>query len=315
MEDLPLNRPTPRLHPPPPPRQSSVLRWILVAIAGVAVGGALTFWWMSRTQPAPAPLPSADVADVDTSSNRPKRQPIDLPALSASDALLRSLVGTLSQHPTLARFLATDGIVRGAALAVVQIGDGRTPSAPLASLRPSVHAQITGATSGTVPAANYTRWEPVASALTSIRPADAAQLYVNVKPLADEAYNELGHTGGNFDDALIRAIQVLRETPAPSATPTLLRRPGYLEYEDPALQALKPVQKQFLLMGPEHRRRVLAWLDELARTHDLDGSTHDPLVQRGIGATTSRRYEYRRAGFAPDGKLCDCIYLAPAVAG
>lgn len=270
MEDLPLNRPTPRLHPPPPPRQSSALQWILVAVAGVAVGGALTFWWMSRTQPAPASLPSATVTDIDASSNRPKRQPIDLPALSESDGLLRSLVAALSQHPTLARFLATDGIVRGATLAVVQIGDGRTPIGPLASLRPSVRTQITGAASGTVPDANYTRWESVTAAMTSVRPADAAQLYVNVKPLVDEAYIELGHAGGNFDDALRRAIQMLRETPTPAGPPTLLRRRGYLEFEDPGLRALQPVQKQFLLMGPEKRQRILSWLDEVARNLDLD---------------------------------------------
>ena len=103
-----------------------------------------------------------------------------------------------------------------------------------------------------------------------MRPADAAQLYVNVKPLVDEAYTELGHPGDNFDDALRRAIQMLRDTPTPSEAPTLLRRPGYLEFEDPDLRALKPVQKQLLLMGDENRRRILAWLNELARNLDLD---------------------------------------------
>jgi hypothetical protein len=182
--------------------------------------------------------------------------------------LVRSLVSALSQHPTLARFLATRGLVRASTLAVVQIGDGRTPDRPLLSLRPSTHAQIAGA-SGPVSDANYARWDSVAAALSSVPSADAAQLYVNVKPLVDEAYIELGHAEGNFDDAIVRAIQILRDTPNPASPPTLLKRPGYLEFEDPALRALKPVQKQFLLMGAGNRARILAWLEELADHLDL----------------------------------------------
>jgi hypothetical protein len=268
MEDLPLNRPTPRLHEPQPQRRSSALQWGVVGVAGIAVGAALTFWWMSRTQPAPAPLPSAAVTDVDSSSNRPRRQLIDLPALSESDTLIRSLVSALSQHPTLARFLATRELVRASTLAVIQIGDGRTPDRPLLSLRPSTHAQIVGA-SGTLPEANYQRWDALAAGLTSVSAGDAAQLYVNVKPLVDEAYIELGHAEGNFDDAIVRAIQMLRDTPQLPSPPTLLKRPGYLEFEDSGLRGLKPVQKQFLLMGASNRVRILAWLEELADHLDL----------------------------------------------
>lgn len=268
MEDLPLNRPTPRLHEPPPPRQSSPLQWVLVAVAGVVVGAGLTFWWMSRTQPTPPPPPSAEATDVNAATNRPRRQVLDLPSLADSDTLLRSLVSALSQNPTLARFLATKGIVRASTLAVVQIGDGRTPAQPFAVLRPATHTQIDGP-SGSIPASNMARWDPVSGALTSVSPGDAAQLYVNVKPLVDEAYIELGHADGNFDAAIVRAIQMLAGTPALDAPPTLLKRAGYFEFEDPELRSLKPVQKQFLLMGPENRRKILRWLSELARNLDL----------------------------------------------
>jgi hypothetical protein len=269
MEDLPLNRPTPRLHEPAPPRQSSPLQWILVAVAGIAVGAALMFWWMSRAQPAPPPPPSAEVTDANASTNRPKRQLLDLPSLSDSDGFLQSLVSALSQHPALARFMATKGIVRASTVAVVQIGDGRTPAAPLGALRPSQRLQIAGS-SAVLAEANTARWDAVSAALTSVAPSDAAQLYVNVKPLIDEAYIELGHADGNFDAAIVRAIVMLASTPSLETPPTLLRRPGYLEYEDPDLRALKPVQKQFVLMGPANRRRIVSWLTELAKNLDLN---------------------------------------------
>lgn len=272
LDDLPINRPStdpPAPVDPPPSREPSPLRWIAVGLAGVAAGALLMFWWMSRAQPTPAAPPSPAVIDTAPASNRPKRQLIDLPSLNDSDSLLRSLVTALSDHPWLARFLATPGLARGATLAVVQIGDGRTPAVPLRALRPGTRLQIVGTSKGAIDPNSYKRWDVVAGSLTSVSPTDAAQVYVNIKPLIDEAYIELGHSGGDFDQAIVRAIQMLADTPTPDTDPVLNRRPGYFEHEDPALRALKPVQKQFLLMGPDNRRRLLEWLRQFATALDL----------------------------------------------
>src|SRR6185369_269540 len=102
--------------------------------------------------------------------------------------------------------------------------------------------------------AAYVRWESNVGALTGIPPRDAVQLYVNLKPLFDTAYADLGHPGGNFDDSLKRAIKMLTSTPEPAEEPLLLRRAGFFEHADAALRALKPVQKEFLLLGPERRK-------------------------------------------------------------
>jgi hypothetical protein len=240
---------------------------VLGAVAVIAVS-LLALWWMSRAQPVAAP-PVPTAAEVEKGTNRPARQAIDLPSLDGSDGVLRDLVSALSQHPMLARLLATKGIVRGATLAVVQIGDGQTPAKPLAVLRPDSRLQIRGTTSGPVDPQSYTRWNAASEALTSVSPADAAQLYVNVKPLFDEAYRELGNPDGDFDRAIARAIRIVVETPDRTIDPVLLQRPGYFEHEDPALRALPPIQKQLLLLGPQNRRAIVQWLHAFARALDL----------------------------------------------
>jgi hypothetical protein len=242
-----------------------------VIVGALAVVGAalLTLWWMSRTQPrtaVPAPTHATDVA---VGSNRPKRQPMDQPKLDDSDSLLRELVATLSRHPLIARLLATKGLVRNAVLAVEQVGDGRTPAVPLKELRPTSRLAIVGGESGRVDPRTYGRWDAAAASLVSVNPADAAQLYVNVKPLFDDAYRELGHPNGDFDESIVRAIQMLNDAPALSTAPELIRRPGYYEHADAALRSLPPVQKQFLLIGPENRQKVLGWLKRLATVLDL----------------------------------------------
>jgi hypothetical protein len=242
---------------------------VIIGASVVIVAALLALWWMSRAQPRtaiPAPTHATDVA---VGSNRPKRQPMSLPSLDLSDSLLRELVATLSRHPLIERYLATSGIVRATVLAIEQIGDGRTPAVPLNIFRPTSRLAIVGTQSGRVDPRTYARWDAATASLTSINPADAAQLYVNVKPLFDDAYRELGHPGGDFDASIVRAIQMLRDTPNVAGDPELLRRAGYYEHADDALRALPPVQKQFLLIGPDHRQKVLGWLKRFADVLDL----------------------------------------------
>ena len=269
LDELDLSRPAERAPIDEPPSPPSRLRWIVVALAGVAAGAGLVFWWMSRSQPetaTPAPTVATDVA---VGSNRPQRQPMDLPSLDTSDHFIAGLVAALSQNPALARLIATPGLVRATTLAVVQIGQGRTPADPLKVLRPSTRLSILGTASGRLNPTSYARWDPIVAALTSVSPSDAAQLYVNVKPLYDQAYIELGHPGGDFDTAIARAIGMLEDVPAQAEDPQLLRRTNFFEHEDASLRALPAVQKQFLLIGPDNRRRVTDWLRQVADRLEL----------------------------------------------
>ena len=269
LEDLPLREPVP--HEPAPPARAATdpSRWIVLGAVAVMAGALLAMWWLGRAQPVPAPPAFTNATDVSVGSPRPKSQPIALPPLDASDDLLRRTLAVLSAHPLLARLLATPAIVRGAALAIVQIGDGKTPSAPLTVLRPSTRLVIAGTASGPIDAASYRRWDGPTAALLSLPPADLAQVYVNVKPLFDRAYEDLGHPGGDFDQAIVKAIETLTETPRPAAPPVLVAKPGYFEHDDPALKALLPVQRQLLLIGPDNQRQVLGWLKRLATALEL----------------------------------------------
>jgi len=134
---------------------------------------------------------------------------------------------------------------------------------------PQTRLQLQSGDSSRVDPATYRRWDQALAALTSINTAELAQTYVNTKPLFDQAYRELGHPNGNFDDAIVRAIRTVEATPDIKTDPVLLRRSGYFEYDDESLRALLPVQKQLLLLGPTHRQRVISWLRSLAAGLDL----------------------------------------------
>jgi hypothetical protein len=63
---------------------------------------------------------------------------------------------------------------------------------------------------------------------------------------------------------------MLRATPVPSRAPALVQGAGYVEHADPSLEGLRPVQKQFMLVGPDNQRRILAWLEQVAAHLELD---------------------------------------------
>lgn len=271
FDDLPLDRATPPPSGPefPPPR--SPKRWIIAGSLVVIAGAGLTLWWMSRSQPRAAMPAPTQATDVAVGSTRPKRQPMTLPALNASDMFLRELVAALSRHALLARFLTTDEIVRNTVLAIEQVGAGKTPAVPLSGWRPDSRLGMIGTSTGRLDSRTYARWDAATASLLSIEPRDAAQLYVNVKPLFDEAYREMGHPNGDFDESIAHAIDTLRQTPTLDADPELIRRPGYYEHADPALRALKPVQKQFILVGSNNRAKILAWLKTFAEVLEIKG--------------------------------------------
>jgi hypothetical protein len=261
LEDFPLER-------TPPPRQSSERpspsRWVILGAGTVVALALLGLWWTSRARLPEVTLAPTSPTDAARAPGRPNPQPLRLPPLAESDSELRKWIAALSRHPLLTRVLAQPGIVRAAVLAVVQIGDGKTPVVPLDAMRPADRLKLVGGSPSRIDPASYTRWNGPARALLDINAADAAQVYVNVKELFDEAYRDLGYPGGNFDDAIVRAIRMLVETPEVTGDPVLHQRPAYFEHEDPALGSLRPVQKQLLLTGPENRRQLIAWLRRFA---------------------------------------------------
>ena len=61
---------------------------------------------------------------------------IELPPLDQSDALVRTLVQGLSSHPSVAAWLATDGLIRNFTVVVSNIAVGKTPVQHLKVLKP-----------------------------------------------------------------------------------------------------------------------------------------------------------------------------------
>lgn len=222
------------------------------------------------TAPAPAvPAPPPPTAGIEPA-------PVVLPELDATDALVRELVRALSSHPTVASWLATDGLIRNFAVVVENISNGQAPSTHLQVLRPEgTYPVLRDDESVIADTRGYARYAGIADAVDAIDPDGAAELYATLRPRIQEAYEDLGYQQ-SFDVALERAIVLLLRTPV-SDNLVLLESAGALwAYSDPSIEGLEPAQKQLLRMGPRNARRVQDKLREIALAIGIDASRLPP---------------------------------------
>lgn len=243
--------------------------WIAVAglIAAAVVAAYLVFG--GRDRAAPESTTARQPAAAAQSPSQPlggTPESIAVPPLDETDPLVRQLVNQIASHPRIADWLATNGLLRNFSVVVANVAEGATPARHLRGLRPSSSFAVVERGEGLIiDPASYHRYDALAAAVASIDPAGAARVYATLKPRIQEAYREVGDAGVPFDRVLENAIVRLLSTPR-VADPIRVRPHGAFGYgfDDPALEALTPAQKQLLRTGPENTRLIQTSLRAIA---------------------------------------------------
>lgn len=237
-------------------RMIAVIAMALVVLAG---GG---IWWYSRPAAPGNGTPKVVAGtEVPLDTGKPAAPPVILPPLDQMDAFLRPLLQALSNRPELAKWLATDDLVRQMAMAIDQAAGGDSPARDLKALKPAGAFTATrrGARS-TIDPASYQRYDGLVQTLTSIDAAKAANLYKTIRPRLNEAYQQAGNPGGNVESALLKTLDILIDTPTVKDPIEVVGAGGQWAFVNDDLESLLPTQKQLLRMGPVNVERVLAWL-------------------------------------------------------
>lgn len=258
-------------------KRSAVWPWVVLGVVAIgAVGGWLFKDELAGLRPAsPAttasppldtvaapPLASAPVAATPAAP----RYPLDagvaadpaLPALADSDASAWQALGTVFPADALALLLREHLIQRW----VVHVDNLTQPSLPASAmaLQPLPGSlQLEQGSDGNeqLAAANAERYAPWVNAFTQADVQSLAAAYVRFYPLVQQAYRDIGHPDGHFNDRLVAVIDHLLQTPEP-AGPLVVMPDGKGKYRfvDPALQALSVGQKALLRLDVGQRKAV-----------------------------------------------------------
>lgn len=263
FDDRPLVRaeaPEPEPESPPPAADSRL--YIAIGIAALLIGGVGAWLWTRTREPVPAAVASVTATEGVIQPASDTVRP--LPPLGQMDTFLRALVGAVSAHPHIARWLATDDLIRQMADAIDKVSRGQAPR--VAVLRPDDDFDVIASRSQMrIDPASYQRYDALAAAVSSLHPTAVADAYRTIQPRLDEAYRALGRSENTVDEALAVALNVLLATPDVRDPIRVVHGQGATyAYADEKLEALAPIQKQLIRMGPENAAAIHSRLREIA---------------------------------------------------
>ena len=237
----------------------------IIAVTLVAIIGG-TLWWYSRSMRPPANATPAVVTATEAPiTDKPAAvPPVNLPPLDQMDAFLRPMLQALSNRPELAKWLATDDLVRQLAMAIDQASIGDSPARDFKVIAPaSPFVAGRRGTTRVIDPASYKRYDGLVQTVTSIDASKAANLFKTIRPRLNEAYQQAGNPGRNVDAALVAALDILIDTPVVKDPVEVVESGAGYAFKDPDLEGLLPTQKQLLRMGPANVERLLAWFRAL----------------------------------------------------
>ena len=297
---------------------------VWLAIAVVAAGVLSFYYWRQSIAPEPAPpVPAAaaptppPVAEAPGIAHPIPEIPspaVPLPALADSDPAVKDALAKLFGSESLARFFNIDGAVRRF-VATVDNLPRKTVAARLMPVKPVPGAfAVTGSTDSLVIATdNPLRYRPYLVVMEGVEAKRLVAAYVQLYPLFQAAYQELGYPNGYFNDRLVQAIDDMLAAPD-AASPRLAQPKVLYEFADPALEERSAGQKIMVRMGSANEARVKEKLRAIRREltgqsgAELTDSVRNivRLVLRNCGRTRSLHAVARTASHAGDAVTSGC---------
>ncbi len=266
-EGDPSEKPTAKRPDDEPGFPAGILAVALLVLVAIAAAAFLVFRHTAvETVAVPSTARQADATASPVESPSPTEPRTSLPPLGESDAFVREQAAGLSSHPQLAAWLATRGLVRVFATAVVNLADGRSPAPLVPFLAPKAKFfAIDRAGRLLADERSFAEYDEFAKAVASLDTGGVARVYKTCLPLLNAAYAELGYPNADFSRTTERAIARLLETPVLEGDVALEKGPLFYRYADPALEALSLAQKQLLRTGPRNAKLLQRKLRDLYR--------------------------------------------------
>ncbi len=216
-----------------------------------------------RSEPAPvvAPVVAPDISAVTEETETPVEQTGPAPAApltpdEGNELLLRQLAATgadsslnklmSNEHPLDVSAALIDGLGRG--LILRNIFTVSSPGQAFSVVREGGVIYMEPV--------SYERYNKLADTISSLDSDSLVDTFHTLRPLYEGVYKKLGLDPSDFDNAIIRILDLVLATPEIAEPIALKPKSVMYIYADPALESLPSVQKQLLRMGPDNIRRI-----------------------------------------------------------
>ena len=266
-------------HPQPTTRRSTA---IALPIAGLLVLVAILWWgfgeslpYGSKTPEAPAiaapaePLPEVEAVAEPTPSVEPEPEPEqepepevlpELPApptLSEANGQLSSGLWTFSPSPVAATFVSAPNLIERVVAIIDNLRQGFVPYKLLPVGRPEApFSFIDDGLGVTINPKSFDRYDGLAQLFSDIDTDALVNAYTAFEVATNEAWDALGYEAPKLESAVLVALEAIMLAPETDLDARLYKVEANWVYEDPALEALSPLEKQLMRMGPTNSERI-----------------------------------------------------------
>ncbi|KXJ50913.1 MAG: hypothetical protein AXW17_09830 [Colwellia sp. Phe_37] len=180
-----------------------------------------------------------------------------LPTLDESDSWFTTKLPDLTWRKELLKLMVTDDIIRRFVVFTDNFSQGTLAYEHTPLVTPNVKFTAIEAESD-----NGAKWQWDESStrrftlyVDLLRSMDSEMLiqwYIELKPLIDQAYSELGYPDDDFTEVLHGAITKVLDMEIPKAQPELERPSVMYKYKDESLESLDDAEKLLLRLGKEN---------------------------------------------------------------
>ena len=217
---------------------------------------------IEETAPVEPVAQQEPIAEVEESAAQPavtapteeEAEPaVKFPLLNESDALALASAQQLSTLPEYTSLLSKQEMIRNFVVFIDNFSRGELvlkfspltkPDEPFSIVKVEQKMYLN--------TESYNRYNIYAEIINSIDIESAVSQYRTLKPLFDEAYQELGYPEAEFTDRLNDAIELILATPVISEPIALVAPSAMYKFADPELEALPDAQKLLMRMGPDN---------------------------------------------------------------
>ncbi|HEX4975049.1 MAG TPA: DUF3014 domain-containing protein [Pseudomonadales bacterium] len=188
---------------------------------------------------------------------------VTLPTLERSDDFFRSEWALLSADARMAEWASTDQLLRKAMTVLDNLARGKVMTSLLRSFSPAeampalplpVAPEGEQVEHFRLDPSGYERFTSTVAVINGLDNTQLVGFYIKLRPLFQQAYLELGYPSGHVDDVIFKALRVINAVSVPVGEMDLIRPKVKYQFADPALEALSPLEKLFIRMGPQNSR-------------------------------------------------------------
>lgn len=179
-----------------------------------------------------------------------------LPPLADSDAAFRNAVVALS--PDFAEWLQSDNLISKYLTIVNDFSQGLRIYKHMRFLQLKKPFQVLQDQRGIyIDPQGYRRYDQLAAAVNAINIRDTMQLYHRFRPLFVQVFGQFGYPHDyRVEDIFAKAVANILAAPILEGRIDLIRPTVRYKFSDKKLEALNPVQKQMIRMGPQNTRII-----------------------------------------------------------